>query len=164
MKYSIIILIIISFVLTSFESKENIEKPYTNVQESETVIASIEIVANPSKVWDIITNKQYAKILGNEFDKNAFVESDWKLNSKVYFKYEPNKLISTGTITKLTENKFIQVYYNFYGYEYVEKYAIEENNSVSTLSIHAGPYSSDFEAQKIVWQNWLSKVKELSEK
>jgi len=41
---------------------------------------------------------------------------------------------------------------------------MEKDESICKLSIYAGPYTADFEAQKVVWKNWLSKVKELSEK
>jgi len=134
------------------------------MEESKIVSISVDINANPPKIWDVITNKNYAKELGNEFDKHAFVESNWKLGSKVHFKYEPNKLVSTGTIGKLIENELIQIDYDFPGFDYVEKYSIEKNESICKLSIYAGPYTTDFEAQKVVWKNWLSKVKELSEK
>jgi len=70
------------------------------MEESKIVTVGININADAPKVWHVITNKDFAKELGNEFDKNAFVESDWKLGSKVHFKYEPNKLVSTGTIGK----------------------------------------------------------------
>ncbi|CAM1345584.1 SRPBCC family protein [Tenacibaculum amylolyticum] len=135
-----------------------------NSKESKMVLNSIEIHATPAKIWDIITNKSYTKELGNVFDKNAFIESDWELGSKVHFKYEPNKTVSTGIIGKLVKNKMIQIDYDFSGFKYVEKYTIETKNSTSKLSIYAGPYTSDFEAQKTVWLNWLLKVKELSEK
>jgi len=133
------------------------------MEESKIVSKSITINANPSKIWDVITNKNFAKELGNVFDKNAFVESDWKLGSKVHFKYEPDKIVSTGTVGKLIENELIQVDYDFPGFDYVEKYIIEVDGSTSKLSIYAGSYTSDFEAQKVVWQNWLAKVKALSE-
>jgi len=134
------------------------------MEESKIVSIGVEINATPSKVWDIITNKQYAKELGKEFDAGAFVESDWKLGSKVHFKYEPDRLISTGIIGKLIENELIQIDYDFPGMDYVEKYSIEKGDSTCTLSVYAGAYTSDFEAQKVVWNNWLHKVKELSEK
>ena len=113
-----------------------------------------------------ITDPQYAKILGNEFDKNAYVESDWKLGSKVYFKYghEPEKAANTGEITKLIEEKLIQVDYRFYLFwKYAETYSLQHENDVSILQIEAGPYGSDVEDHKVVWNNWLLKVKELSE-
>lgn len=138
--------------------------PNNDLEQSKIVSIFVTINANPSTVWNIITHKNYAKILGNVFDKNAFVESDWKLGSKVHFKYEPDKLVSTGIVGKLIENELIQVDYDFPGFDYVEKYSIENNRSTSKLSIYAGSYTSDFEAQKVVWQNWLNKVKELSEK
>lgn len=138
--------------------------PKGESKQTQIVLDSVSINATPSMVWNIITSKNYAKELGNVFDKNAFVESDWKLGSPVHFKYEPDKIVSTGTIGKLIENELIQVDYDFPGFEYVEKYAIEQDGLNSKLSIYAGAYTSDFEAQKVVWNNWLSKVKELCEK
>lgn len=134
------------------------------MKEANIVDINIEINANPSDVWNLITNKEFAKELGSIFDKNAFVESDWKLGSGVHFKYEPDRTVSTGTITKLIENELIQVDYDFPDFRYEERYTIEEINKVSKLGIYAGPYTSDFEEQKIVWNNWLKKVKELAER
>jgi len=134
------------------------------MEESKIVSLGVDINATPSTVWTIITDQKYAKELGNVFDKNAFVESVWTLGSKVHFKYEPNRLVSTGIVGKLIENELIQVDYDFPGMDYVEKYSIEKGELTCTLSIYAGEYGSDFEAQKIVWKNWLDKVKQLSEK
>lgn len=120
------------------------------MDESNIVSIGIAIEANISKIWNVITNKSYAKELGNVFDKDAFVESDWKLGSKVHFKYEPDKVVSTGIIGKLIKNELIQIDYDFSDFTYVEKYTIEKHSSNSKLSIYAGPYTSDFEAQKIV--------------
>ena len=156
MRYTLIVFTILSVLITGF-------KPARTIEESKIVSVSIDIDASPSKIWHVITHKDFAKELGNEFDTNAFVESDWKLGSEVHFKYEPDKIVSTGTIGKLIENELIQVDYDFPGFDYVEKYTIERNTSNAKLSVYAGPYTSDFEAQKIVWKNWLSKVKELSE-
>ena len=133
------------------------------MEESNIVSVSMKIMATSSKVWDIITSKKFAKELGSEFDKNAFVESDWKLGSKVYFKYEPDRLVSTGVVGKLIEHELIQVDYDFPGMEYVEKYSIEARDLMAILSVYAGPYGSDLAAQKVVWTNWLNRVKELGE-
>jgi len=134
------------------------------MEESKIVSIGVDINATPAKIWDIITNPKYAKELGREFDKGAFVESDWKLGTQVHFKYEPDRLVSTGVVGKLIENELIQIDYDFPGMDYVERYSIEKADSTSVLSVYAGEYSTDFEAQKVVWNNWLHKVKELSEK
>ena len=136
------------------------------MNDARSVSSNIKINASAAKVWEIITDPQYAKILGNEFDKNAFVESDWKLGSKVYFKYEhkPEKAANTGTITKLVEEELIQVEYVFFpSWKYAETYSLQRENDLSILQIDAGPYGADLEDQKVVWKNWLLKVKELSE-
>lgn len=146
----------VSFI--SEEEKEKLGKtPFVfHVEESN---------APKEKIWEVITSPKYAKTLGAMFDKNAYVESDWKKDSEVHFKYEPDKIVSTGIITALWENMYIQVDYNFSGYHYCEKYLILENKESKTTKIHvaAGPYGEDIEAQKVVWQNWLQKVRELSE-
>lgn len=156
MKYSIIILATLLLTFTNCKSPV--------IKDTNIVSISMEINASPSEVWNLITSKEYSKELGNVFDKNSFVESDWKLGSDVHFKYEPDKIVSTGTITKLIENELIQVDYDFSGFLYEERYTIEASDTVSTLAIYAGPYTSDFEAQKVVWNNWLTKVKEIIEK
>ena len=135
------------------------------MKDANSVSSNVEISAPVSKVWKIITDPSYAKILGSEFDKNAYVESDWKLGSEVYFKYthKPDKPANTGTISTLREEELIQVDYVFPGWKYVETYSLQVENDVSILQIEAGPYGSDLEDQKVVWKNWLLKVKELSE-
>ncbi|WP_127123191.1 hypothetical protein [Chryseotalea sanaruensis] len=161
MKHSTTILIIISVFISSFQLRENSN---TRDQESKVVNGSIEINASTAKVWDIITNEDHAKILGNIFVKNGFVKSDWKLNSKVHFIYEPDYIVYSGIITKITEEEFIQIDYNINGLEYVEKFTIEKLGSVAKLSAVISPYGNDYNKQKATWQNWLLKVKELSEK
>ncbi|MFD2586041.1 hypothetical protein ACFSQJ_03820 [Croceitalea marina] len=160
MKYSTIALLIISLLITGFKSKENAD---IKDQEPKVVTISIEIDAGTSKIWDIITNKDYAKILGNIFVKNGFVQSEWQLNSKVDFIYEPDYIVYSGTITKLIEEELIQIDYSINGLEYVEKFSIENDDSSTKLSIVISPYGNDFNQQKVMWQNWLLKVKELSE-
>lgn len=121
------------------------------------------INAPTSKVWDILTNPLYTKVLGNEFDKDAFLLSDWKKGSEVNFVYEPDRVVATGTITELRKEKLIKMEYNFHGFTYTEEIGLDSKEEGTILSIDAGPYGEDFEAQKVVWNNWLLKVKELSE-
>ena len=115
------------------------------MDESKIVSVNVEISASDQEVWHIITDKSYAKELGEVFDKNAFVESEWKLGSKVHFKYEPDKIVSTGIIGKWKEYELIQVDYDFPGMDYVEKYSIEKLDSTSKLGIYAGEYTTDYD-------------------
>ncbi len=137
------------------------------------VSTNVEILATPDRVWEIITSSKYAKALGEMFDKNAYVESDWEKGSEVHFKYLPDSTANTGIVTASWKNLYIQLDYNFDGYHYVEKFLLikdkefkffQDNNIPRTqLHIVTGPYGEDFEAQKIVWSNWLQQVKKLSE-
>ncbi|MEO1260369.1 MAG: hypothetical protein AAFZ15_16350 [Bacteroidota bacterium] len=146
----------------SFVSDEEMDK----LGATPFVAAEVEINAPKERIDEIITDPAYAKDLGEMFDKNAYVESDWQNDSKVYFKYGPDKVVSTGIVTASWDNLYYQVDYNFDGYHYAEKFLILENAGTKStqLIIAAGPYSQeDIDAQKIVWNNWLQKVKELSE-
>ena len=131
--------------------------------QAQTVEVDIEIDAPSDRVWDCITNPDYAKVLGAEFDEGAFVESDWEMGSQVHFKYEPDRLINSGTITKLVEEELIQIDYDLGGFAYQEVYTIVRESEKSVLGLKAGPYTADFEAQQEVWGNWLTKVKEICE-
>ncbi len=134
------------------------------MKNNKSVSSKVEINAPASIVWHIITSPEYAKVLGEVFDKNAYVESDWELGSEVFFKYKgkPEKPVNTGKITKLVKEKSIRVDYRFFLFwKYAEIYTITVKDVSTVLQIDAGPYSSDFEEQKIVWRNWLDKVKEI---
>ena len=136
------------------------------MSDNKSVLEQVDITAPPTRVWEVITSPEYAKILGSEFDKNAYVESDWKPGSKVYFKYAhaPDKPANTGTITHLVQEECIQVDYRFYLFwKYSEKYVLKRAKDCTVLQIDAGPYGSDAQAHRVVWRNWLLKVKTLSE-
>lgn len=150
------------FSEVTFSSEEEIKK----LGATPFVSNNVEINASKEIIWEVITSPTYAKELGEMFDANAFLESDWENGSKVYFKYEPDNVVTTGIITASWENLYIQVDYNFDGYHYAEKFLILENENTNTTQLHiaCGPYGEDFEDQIIVWNNWLQKVKELSEK
>ena len=124
-----------------------------------------ELNASKEKIWEVITSPTYARNLGELFAKNTFTESDWKTNSKVYFKNGLGKIIRTGTITASWENLYIQVDFNMDGRHYVEKFFIMEHEDRPTTQfiVVAGPFGADFKAEEASWKNWHQKVKELSE-
>ena len=122
---------------------------------------SIELNTSLTKAWDVLTNPKFAKTLGNVLDKNAYLLSDWKLGSSVYFKYEPDKIVATGIVTEYKLHSHIFVDYKVINYS--DSYTLTENNGKIILTINSGPYPNDYEEQLVVWDRWLLKVKELSE-
>jgi hypothetical protein len=122
---------------------------------------NIELNASVTSLWDVLTNPKFAKTLGNELDKNAFLQSDWTPGSAVYFKYEPDKIVAKGIITKYKLHSHIFVDYK--EVNYMDSYTLTDNNGKTILTIRSGPYSNDYEDQLVVWDRWLLKVKELSE-
>ncbi|MBK8556316.1 MAG: hypothetical protein IPL65_11370 [Lewinellaceae bacterium] len=129
------------------------------------VSENVMIKARKEKIWEILTSPIYARALGDAFGQNVYVESNWNKNGKVYQKKYPGEVITTGNITALWEDTYIQVDYTVEGRHYVEKFLILENpdTHISQLNIVSGPYGDDFAAKKTAWNKWLQKVKALSE-
>lgn len=122
---------------------------------------SIELNTSLAKAWDVLTNPKFARTLGNVLDEDAYLQSDWKLGSSVYFKYEPDKIIATGIVTEYKLHSHLFVDYKEINYS--DSYTLTENNGKIILTINSGPYPNDYEEQLVVWDRWLLKVKELSE-
>jgi hypothetical protein len=144
----------------TFVSDEEIEK-----MGSTPFVSHIKKIAAPKeKIWEVITSPRYAKELGKVFHPDAYVQSDWKPHAKVYFKYGPERVVNTGTITAIWENLYIQVDYDMAGYHYAEKFLVTESETPGEFEFHltAGPYSQDIAGQEVVWGKWLDKVEELA--
>ena len=124
-----------------------------------------EVKASRENIWKVITNPVYAESLDNMFDKYAFTKVTGEKKSNVQYKYAPESSVKTGTITADWKNLYLQIDYNFDGYHYTQKFLILENkeNNTAQLQIVSGPYGHNFENQNTVWNDWLKKVKMLSE-
>ena len=147
----------------NFISDEEIDK----LGSTPFISFKAEINASKEKIWEVIIDLTYveSKSVGKMFDENSSIKSDWKENSKVQFVYGPGAIAAIGTVTIRWENLYIQVDYNLDGYHYAEKILISENKDSNSTALHivSGPYGENFEARKIVWENWLQKIKALSE-
>ena len=131
------------------------------MEQSNKIEKSIELNTSLTKAWDVLTNPKFARTLGNALDKNAYLQSDWKLGSPVYFKYEPDKIVATGIVTSYKLHSHIFVDYK--EIKYSDSYTLTENSGKIVLTINSGPYPNDYDEQLVVWDKWLLKVKELSE-
>jgi len=131
------------------------------MSEDKMVRQRMQINASKERIWNILTDPDYAKELGNEFDENAFMQSDWKLGSPVYFIYENDKIAATGNITEL--KKFEKIYIQYNEFSYVESFSIITEGANSIFEFYGGPYLYDHEEQVEVWNKWLLKLKSLSE-
>jgi uncharacterized protein YndB with AHSA1/START domain len=131
------------------------------MQNGNKIDKSIEIEASPEKVWDVLTNAGLARILGNEIDKNAYLQSEWRPGSAVYFKYEPDKTVAQGIIIEYELHKLILVDYKEANCS--DRYSLTDKGGITNLRIQTGPYPNDYQEQLPVWERWLMKVKELSE-
>ncbi len=135
-------------------------------------IASEDIHASPSKVWEALTNPELIKLyfFGTE------TITDWKVGSPILFKgiWDGKEYLDKGIILEIEPEKLLQYNYlsSFSGLEdKAENYAIITYSLIEVgggtkLTITQANIASE-EAQKHSEQNWgmvLKGLKELLEK
>ncbi len=134
------------------------------IPASQFVSVNITIKANQDEVWGILTKTKNAATLQPIFDKDNKLKTDWRKTSNVNYHYSNTGFLTSSYANKLFGNFYIQNDYSHLHYN--EKFLLLENEQTKTteLKIVSGPYGDDFETQKSILNNWIQKVKELSEK
>jgi uncharacterized protein YndB with AHSA1/START domain len=140
---------------------------------------TIEIDAPTSKVWNVLTSREYTDQWAVEFTGGSefHIESDWKLGSPVLWTGQDGSMIVHGNVTALEPQKFLRfTVFDVRG----EKppvtdedgitYELTEQNGKTLLKISQGDFSTMAEGEKYrdlsaeIWDRVLPKVKELAEK
>jgi hypothetical protein len=136
------------------------------IAPSRFVTFNIKIDATQQEVFEVLTKPAYNKPLKAIFDKENKISTDWNESSEVNFIYRHAGLITSAFAGDLFGNMYIQIDSKMGTDSYVQKFLLSENDQTKTteLQIVCGPYSVDFESQKIILENWAQKVKALSEK
>src|SRR5205823_12305406 len=133
---------------------------------------TIEINAPASKVWDVLTRREYTGEWAPEFAGGAqfHIESEWKLGSPVLWKGQDGNVIVEGKVTALEPKTFLRfTVFDVRG----EKppvtpedgitYELTEQNGKTTLRISQGDFSVLAEGEKYrdlsagVWERVLPK-------
>jgi uncharacterized protein YndB with AHSA1/START domain len=140
---------------------------------------SIEINAPVSKVWDVLTGREYTAQWASEFSGGSplHIESDWKLGSPAQWKDSEGKTIVEGNVTALEPKKLLR----FTVFDVRSQkppvteedgitYQLSEEEGKSTLHVLQGDFSAMAEGEKYrgmsaeIWDRVLPKVKELAER
>lgn len=145
----------------SFLSEEEVKAE----KSADFVETGIEIMAMPEKIFDIITNEKYANELGDILMEGAHYESIWKEGAKVEMFNAEGERLQRGYITIFWDGVYIQVDYDNQGEHYVEKLFVstQRESDRSELLVVTGPYKDNVLPHQIAWEDWVAKVKELSE-
>lgn len=139
---------------------------------------SIEINAPASRVWNVLTDAGHTAEWASEFSGGSpfRIESDWKLNSPVFWKGPDGKVVVEGTVTVLKPGKFLR----FTVFDVRSErppvteedgitYQLSEEDGKTTLHLLQGDFSAMPEGEKYrdmsaqVWARVLPKVKKLAE-
>ena len=137
-----------------------------SITPSRFVTHSIKINATQDEIWDVLTKPAYYEILQRVFDEEGILKANWNRSSKVNFDYHNAGTITSEFAANLYGNKYIQIDCELGLNQYVEKFLLIENEETKNteLQIVCGPYTNDFEKQKVILNNWAQKIKALSEK
>ena len=139
---------------------------------------SIEINAPISKVWEVLTKREYTSEWAPEFSGGSsfYIESDWKLDSPVLWKDSESKTIVEGNVTTLKPEKLLR----FTVFDVRSErppiteedgitYQLSEKDGKTILHVLQGDFSAMPEGEKYrdmsteVWVRVLPKVKEFAE-
>lgn len=140
------------------------EQEVNAIKPSPFVYKKTKINASKETIWQGFIRTDYAKSLGEKFNKEAFFNSAWSKDSEVHLNYESNGIKATGIVTTLWGVLYIQIDYDDNGSHYSEKMMVFENNQDNTSELHmvAGPYLESFETLNETWESWSLEVKDLS--
>jgi uncharacterized protein YndB with AHSA1/START domain len=140
---------------------------------------SIEINAPVSKVWEILTEREYTAEWAPEFSGGSpfHIESNWKPGSPVHWKDSEGKTIVEGNVTALVPKRLLR----FTVFDVRSErpsvteedgitYELSEEDGKTTLHVLQGNFSAISEGEKYrdmsagVWDHVLPKVKKLAER
>lgn len=129
------------------------------------VSEQVNIEANRSNIWKVLTDSTYAKTLAADLGDGVYKDSDWVRDAKVYNKNLLGVTLSVGKLTAIWPEMYIQMDYKFNGQHFVEKVFLHqrEQDGFTTMQFVAGPYGEDFENRKLYWEKYLTQLKVLSE-
>jgi uncharacterized protein YndB with AHSA1/START domain len=140
---------------------------------------SIEIKASASKVWEVLTAREYTAEWVPEFNGGSpfHIESDWKPGSPVFWKDQDGKTIVEGNVTALEPGKLLRFTVSDVrsGRSPVTDedgitYQFSEKDGKTTLHVLQGDFSPMPEGEKFrdmsaeIWGHVLPKVKALAER
>ncbi len=137
-----------------------------NISSSRFVTLNIKINATKDEVWNVLTKPEYTKTLQAIFDKENTFMARWDKGVKVNYAYPHGGAITSEFAGGVWGNQYIQIDCEKGDYQYVQKFLVSENDETKKSELHivCGPYGDDFKDQKVILNNWIQKVKALSEK
>lgn len=142
-----------------FLSDSEIQK----MPDSRFVAVEVEINKPQDVIWEVLTKTDYLEKLQPIFNKDKKLKSAWRESTNVNYHY-----YNAGNTTASVGGKVFGCYYVQNDYDqgqFTEKFLLLENQEtkITQLVITCGPYTADFENQKIALTEWAQKVKALSE-
>lgn len=123
------------------------------------------IDAEPWKVWRVLINPEINEEVYPVVDDQVRLRSNWLLHSPVTYRHPLFQEAAIGEITALWVNMYMQIDYNIDGFHYTQKFLMlyDKAGEGTKFKVIAGPYGDQINRQNEVWDDWLNKVKELSE-
>ena len=145
--------------------------------EKEVLHKSISINAALEKVWEVLINDHYNRIWYSEFNRGAYIKTDWKLGSKIMLN-DGNGYGLVGRIVQIDPPRAFKMEYlgflengreDLYSADarnvkgFTEAYELRESKGITTLTIVQETSAEHLELFKNMWDKALKKIKQLGE-
>jgi len=142
-----------------------------------TIHASTTVEAPKEKVWDVLTGDESYRIWSSTFSEGSYVQTDWTVGSKIFFKDEDGSGL-VGRIIEYVPLKTISIEYDGeiidgkeeYGSDDAkaikgahEVYQLDEKDGVTRLTVECDMTEEYFDMMSQLWDKALEKIKQLSE-
>ena len=127
---------------------------------SETIVK-----ASSADIWAALTNTEYFKQLGEQFDQQAFFSSAWDPRAEARLRLDTDGDKAVGYVGMVFGNCYLQIDHNRNGQHYSEKLLLIGNPEEKTTEFHfaSGPYPKGFETENSRLQQWVEAVRKASE-
>jgi uncharacterized protein YndB with AHSA1/START domain len=142
------------------------------VVETITINDSIEINAQPEKVWDQLTDQVKVKQWAAAFSEGTTIETSWKPGSEVIWKDGDGNIGAKGIVKVFEPSKKLQVLYcddvnpdpgSPLG-EYAETFTLKDTGGKTHLDIISGPVMIKYGTmQQPMWTDALQRIKAMAE-
>jgi len=114
---------------------------------------TIEINASLSKVWEVLTKREYTCQWAPKFNGGSpfYIESDWKSGNPVFWKDADGKVIVEGNVTALEPEKLLR--FTVFDVR-SEKSPVTEEDGITYLSLR-GRAKRYFMLCRAIFPRWL---------
>jgi uncharacterized protein YndB with AHSA1/START domain len=139
--------------------------------ETDSLNHTVELPAEPAKVWNVLTEPAAVRSWAGAFGEGVYAETSWKKGAEVAWMDGNGSIGVKGLVEENDPQKTLRV--RFFDDvnstdpaelgDYVEEYRLAEKDGKTVLNISTGPLSrKDIAGMSPMWDDAIKRIKELA--